>query len=541
MRPPELQLGFEDLGTPLYEVTFCVVDLETTGGSPADCEITEIGAVKYRGGELLGEFATLVDPGVGVPPFITILTGITTAMVKAAPPLEAALPAFLEFCGDAVIVGHNVRFDLSFLRAGALRLGYPTPGPASIDTVGLARRLIRAEVRDLTLGTLASYFRSPHPPTHRALADARATAHVFHALLERAGSLGVTGLDDLLALPTARGASYYPKISLADHLPRRPGVYIFRDRDGQVLYVGKAANLRTRVRSYFYGDQRRRTSDLLRQLHHIEHRVCTNELEAEIAELRLIHSHRPRFNQRSRPPRRQVYIRLTKEKFPRFALAYKLSTEGELWLGPFRTKAAADLVLEALWDATPIRRCRGSSGSRQAPCAPAQLGVASCPCDGSVDQTDYRRLINDFLAAADHRPADLLRPLESRMRRLASEQRFEEAAVARDRHGALARALERRLAWQTLSGAGRLQLEALSGEVVLVENGLLAGVFDAATPLPLAGTEPLELASPVPPSVAVAEEAQLLWRWIGGGEVVVRDCTSPLAWPAFPPRQLKVA
>jgi DNA polymerase-3 subunit epsilon len=316
---------------------------------------------------------------------------------------------------------------------------------------------------------------------------------------------------------------------------------MFFDRDGQMLYVGKASNLRSRVRSYFYGDTRRRTGDLLRQLHHIEHRVCRNDLEAEITELRLIHSHRPRFNQRSRPPRRQLYIRLTKEKFPRFALAHKLTTEGEFWLGPFRTKAAADQVLEALWDATRIRRCRGRAGSRQAPCAPAQMGVASCPCDGSVDPTEYRRLVDDFLVAADRRPADLLRPLESKMRRLASEQRFEEAAVARDRHGALARALERRLAWQALSGAGRLQLEALDGETVLVENGLLAGVFESGSPLPLTTTEPLPPPWPVPPSVAVAEEARLLWRWIGSGEVAVRECTHPLAWPAFPPRQLKVA
>ncbi|HEY3427848.1 MAG TPA: exonuclease domain-containing protein, partial [Acidimicrobiia bacterium] len=187
------QLSLDDLGTPLHDVTFCVLDLETTGGSPLSCAITEIGAVKYRGGELLGTFATLVNPGTGIPPFITILTGITQQMVLAAPPIEAALPAFLEFCRGAVIVGHNVRFDLSFLDSACRRLEHPLVGSEpggrrQVDTVGLARRLIRPEVRDLTLATLAHHFRSPTPPIHRALEDARATAHVFHSLLERAGS-----------------------------------------------------------------------------------------------------------------------------------------------------------------------------------------------------------------------------------------------------------------------------------------------------------------------------------------------------------------
>ncbi|HUO45466.1 MAG TPA: DEDD exonuclease domain-containing protein [Acidimicrobiia bacterium] len=535
------QLSFEDLGVPLYDVTFCVVDLETTGGSAADCAITEIGAVKYRGGELLGEFATLVDPGTGIPPFITVLTGITTAMVSAAPPIEAALPAFLEFCGDAVVVGHNIRFDLSFLRASALRLGYSSPGSTSVDTVGLARRLIRPEVRDLTLATLAAHFRSPHSPNHRALADARATAHVFHALLERAGSLGVTGLDDLLALPTARGASYYSKISLTDPLPRKPGVYLFIDRDGQVIYIGKAGNLRSRVRAYFYGDQRRRVGDMLRQLDRIEHRVCANSLEAEITEVRLIHAHRPRFNQRSRPPRRQLYLKLTSERFPRLSQAHKLSDDGLLWLGPFRSKSAADVVLEALWDATTLRRCRGGAGSRLAPCAAAQLGVASCPCAGTVDPEDYRRIVADVIAAADSRPMNLLEPLEARMRRLAAEQRFEEAAAVRDRHSALARALERRLAWQALSRAGRLELESLDGDRVLVENGILAAVWAGEQSPPLMNASPLPSPSPIPPSVAIAEEAHLLWKWMGSGQVVVRDCTNPLALPATPPRQLRAA
>ena len=239
------QRSFDDLGAPLHEVPFCVLDLETTGATAANCEITEIGAVRYDGGELTGTFQTLVNPGVAIPPTITVLTGITQVMVVEAPRIGEALPSLLEFIGDAVIVGHNIRFDLSFLNAAALRLGYGKLPNRSADTVALARRLVRQETRNLKLSTLAAHFRSPVTPTHRALDDARATAHVFWGLLERAGTLGVTHLDDLMRLPTAKGQPHYRKIALTESLPRRPGVYLFRDVNGTIIYVGKAKNLRT--------------------------------------------------------------------------------------------------------------------------------------------------------------------------------------------------------------------------------------------------------------------------------------------------------
>lgn len=544
------QTNLEELGTPLYDVSFCVLDLETTGGSAAACEITEIGAVKYRGGELQGTFQTLVNPGTGIPPFITVLTGITEMMVREAPRIESVLPFFLEFCRGSVLVGHNVRFDLSFLDAAARRLDYPYAGfePLSestarrvVDTVALARRLIRSEVRDLTLRSLAAYTRSPVTPSHRALDDARATAHVLHWLLERAGSLGVTGLDDLLALPTARGSAHYRKIGLTDGLPRQPGVYLFRDRNDEVIYVGKADNLRTRVRSYFYGDDRRRVEDMLRQLERIEHRVTANGLEAEITELRLIHAHRPRFNQRSRPPRRTLFVKLTDEPFPRLSQAHKFIPGNRLWLGPFRSKQAADLVMEAIWAASSIRRCRGPAGSRSAKCAPAQMGVALCPCAGDLDQARYLSVIDSLIAAADQTPDHLLLPLEQKMRRLAAEQRFEEAAAMRDRHRALARALERRLAWRALVGGGTIHLESIRGDRVVVENGRLIAAWEAGGPTPLIPpADPLK-PQPVPISVEAAEEAHLIWKWMTSGLVAVVDATGPVALPVTPVRHLSAA
>ena len=165
-----------------------------------------------------------------------------------------------------MIVGHNIRFDCAFLDAALVAHGYPRLSNRRVDTLALARRLVRDEIPNLRLSTLARHFRTSVEPTHRAYADAAATAEVLHALLERAASYGVLGLDDLLALPKMRAHPSAAKLALTAKLPRKPGVYIFRDRDGRVLYVGKATNLRARVRSYFASDDRRKVPQLLREL-----------------------------------------------------------------------------------------------------------------------------------------------------------------------------------------------------------------------------------------------------------------------------------
>ena len=150
-----------------------VVDLETTGGSPVDDAITEIGAVRFEGAERVGTFQTLVDPERPIPPAITHLTGISDRAVAGAPSLATVMPSFLEFARGAVIVAHNASFDFGFLNANLLRLEYPTlPSPA-VCTAKLARRLVWPEVPNVRLRTLASYFRTRVQPNHRAFARRR--------------------------------------------------------------------------------------------------------------------------------------------------------------------------------------------------------------------------------------------------------------------------------------------------------------------------------------------------------------------------------
>lgn len=184
----------------LYDVTFVVLDVETTGGSPDDSALIEVGAAAFRGGTRLGAFQSLVQPDVPVPPFVTELTGITEAMVCRAPPPSTVLPELLALIGDGVVVGHNVAFDIGFVDAALLRLGRPAIGNPVVDTLALARRLVRDQSPDCALRTLAGVLRLEHRPSHRALADALATADLLHRLIEAATGYGVLHLGELLAL-----------------------------------------------------------------------------------------------------------------------------------------------------------------------------------------------------------------------------------------------------------------------------------------------------------------------------------------------------
>ena len=228
------------------------------------------------------------------------------------------------------------------------------------------------------------------------------------------------------------------KLTLTEHLPRGPGVYLFRDRVGRILYVGKAANLRARVRSYFSTDQRRKVAQLLREVDQIDHLPCANGLEAAVREIRLIHEHLPRFNRQGTRTSRYRYAKLTVERFPRLAIVRRVGSDGGLHLGPFPSHRAARSVVDAVHDATMLRRCTDRPGATsRAPCGPAQLGVAACPCSGQTGEAEYRAIVSTVRQGLTDRPDLLLSPLTERMERLAGDERFEEAAAARDRAQAL--------------------------------------------------------------------------------------------------------
>ena len=444
----------DGLDTPLSDVTFVVLDLETTGTVPGQSRIIEVAAAKFRGGECLGTFQTLVNPGCGLPPFIVALTGITEALVVPAPTIDEVLPTLLEFIGGAVLVGHNLRFDTSFLDADLIARGRPRLANARVDTLTLARRLIRDEVPDCRLATLAARFRTVVRPTHRALDDVLATAEVLHALFERAAGYGVLALDDLLGLPSSPLA--LRKLPLLAGLPRAAGVYLFRAADGRVLHVGRAGDVRNRVRSLFITGGRRKVARLLRETAAIEYLPAGHPLEAAVTQLRLHHAHRPWFDGRPRRWKACAYLKLTAGRFPRLAVVHTPRADGGVYIGPFAGVIPARFVRSAIEAALPLRR-------------------------GSTDVVDaVRRGLTD-------EPEAILGPLARRVEALTAAGRSGDAAFAQEQLRALSAALRRQTILDGLRASGRLAVDVAGHQVELLD-GRLVSVDGAAAPFPLPGS-----------------------------------------------------
>jgi DNA polymerase-3 subunit epsilon len=377
----------------LDEAELVVFDLETTGLSAARDRICELGAVRVRGLELVDSFESLVNPGVALPPSVARLTGLREQELRRAPSVSSVVDHFLGFAGDALLVAHNARFDQRFLERQLERLHGRRLTEPPLCTAALARRLLEGRLRRVSLASLARFFGVPTTPCHRALPDAEATAQVLVRLIGLAQELGARRLSDLRALAAPRKRRVYDKRALARDAPTRPGVYLFRDRHGQVLYVGRARDLRARLRSYFRSERQRPSVEAaLHALDRIEWRVLGSELEAALEELRLIRELQPPANSRSRRKEHGVYLRRRGGEF----VVTKTATR----LGPIPSRRRASLAARAL-----------------ALCSPEEI-------DGLLDGGPVPRL-------------------RRRLADLAESLRYEEAARLRDRLEALEHVIER--------------------------------------------------------------------------------------------------
>jgi DNA polymerase-3 subunit epsilon len=524
------QMSFDELGRPLRDITFCVVDLETTGGSAAaGSMITEIGAVKVRGGEVLGEFQTLVNPHAAIPPFIAVLTGITNSMVASAPPIDSALPAFLEFAQGCVLVAHNAPFDVGFLQHFARVQGRPWPGFEVLDTARLARRVVtRDDAPNCKLSSLAIAFGASTTPNHRALADARATVDVLHGLMERLGGLGVHTLEELQTFSSRVSPAVRRKRHLAEHLPHSPGVYLFKDEQDRVLYVGTSRDLRTRVRSYFTASESRsRMGEMVNLAASVTGVECATPLEARVRELRLIAAHKPRYNKRSRFPEKVTWLKLTVEPWPRLSLVRKVADDGADYLGPFSSRRTAEKCLAALHEAFPIRQCsdRLPVVPSRTPCVLAEMGRCLSPCDGSVEVDRYAALVAEVRANLLQGADEVVESMSRRMTRLADEERYEEAGLHRDRLSAFVRAATRTQRLGSLSSCAELVAARREDDhrwaVHVVRSGRLAasGVIPVEAHAgvwvtQLRASAESVIGGPGPTPAATAEESEQILRWL---------------------------
>ncbi len=533
----------------LLDTTFVVLDLETTGGSPSNCKITEIGAVKVKGGEIIGEFQSFVNPETAIPPFISVLTGITDAMVATAPTIGEVFYSLLEFIGspnESVLVAHNAPFDLGFLKSAADKLEYSWPKYEVIDTAKISRyALTKDDVMNFKLATLAKYFGAVTEPDHRALSDARATVDVLHGVFERLGSQGIFNLSDLKSLSNQITDAQRKKRYLADNAPEAPGVYIFKDEQDQPLYIGTSRNLKSRVRSYFSGSERRkRIHDMIALATKLEFIETPTILEAEIRELRLIGSVQPRFNRRSRFQNKAYVLRLTGDDFPRISLTKGLKNINidESWIGPFSSRDEALAAQTGIYETFPIRQCTPritlKSMREASPCALLDLGKCGAPCIGLQSSESYKTVVTELRHALEIDSRSIFSRLDSKMKDLALSERFEEAAEVRNRLLSLIKGISRSQRILSLKRI-RTLIVALPlddhYEVARIESGRLIATRKA-TGENLDGAikdlRDISISNLVPESPS-HEEIEILLRFLNQSDIKVFEVSDEWVSPLF--------
>ncbi|MGM0386644.1 MAG: DEDD exonuclease domain-containing protein, partial [Actinomycetota bacterium] len=457
------------------------------------------------------------------------------------------------FGRGTVLVAHNARFDVSFLRAAAAELGYPWPGPVVVDTLALARRaLTRDEVPNFKLGTLARVFAAATAPDHRALSDARATTDVLHRLLERLAPLGLSHLEDLRTITDPVPAARRRKSTLADDVPHGPGVYQFIGPSGEVLYVGTATDLRSRVRSYFTAAEKRsRIGEMVDLAVAVRTIPCANALEAQVREVRLIDSCDPPYNRRSRRPSRRPWIRLTDETYPRLSVVRSLpvSALDAAW-GPFGSHRQATAALEALQDFLPLRSCTPRLPRIAPPsarsCMAAEIGACPAPCVGAIDSEHYAAHAEAARAVLGGAVEDLVDHLRRRIEALSASLRYEDALEVRERLRSVlvgAARAERLRAWARLPEVVAAQPAADGWDLVLARYGRFAGSVQlrpggdpVAALAALHSTAEHVEASDVVGSSATAEETELVIRWCEAAGTRLVELTGPAPPIALPIR-----
>ncbi len=345
----------QDVAEALAAQVFVVVDVETTGGIAGRHRMIELAALRVCNGEEIARFHTLVNPGQRVSKRIWHLTGISDDMLCDAPAAGPVLDEFYAFVAHVPVVGHNVASDFNFLRNEALWTKRRPLTNTTIDTVLLSARLF-PDLKRPSLERLARHFGLNDAPKHRALTDARVTAQCFARLLGAVPPAHGTDLQAFLAwMDSGVGQRRsVPRAGLQAQIrliPSLPGIYIFRDSEGVVLYVGKSKSLQRRVRSHLSNPDRL-FDGMIERLERIDVEVTGSEFEALLREAQVIQELQPAYNVQQQYRPMQPYVRVWRSQKAgiKVQTSSRLRSDDSAYFGPYQNRAAA------AWNARVARR-----------------------------------------------------------------------------------------------------------------------------------------------------------------------------------------
>lgn len=417
----------------IKDVTFAVVDVETTGLRPTFERIIEIGVVRYRNGEIIDSFQSFVNPGRSISTFITNYTGISDDMVEDAPYFEEILPQLQDRFAGTVLVGHNLQFDMGFIRAEFQRAGNPGFKPIKICTLKLARRMYPF-LRSKSLSNVAAHLKVRSAGAHRAIYDAETTARVLDRMLKAKISENPDfRLNDLITFETsakptpARLQVNQNLVETISGVPDAPGVYYFLDRVNKPVYIGKAKSLRDRLKSYFSGTAPSKSKKLLRTAKKLKIEPCNTELTAFLTEAEMIKTLKPKHNVMLTEYGNKYYLKIRRDiPFPRPEIVSSFDFDGNDYFGLFISRKKAQQVLEIVDKAFQLRECKDAELKKGRRCYLAEIERCTAPCENKNQPLydDELKAVYNFLEGKNN---DRLSVLINKMKRLSDALLFEQA------------------------------------------------------------------------------------------------------------------
>jgi len=428
------------MGT-FWDIPFIVVDVETTGSDSKRNRITDIACVTVLGGEIISEFSSLVNPHQSIPPFISRMTGITYDMVFNAPEAKEIFVEVSELFKNkkAVFTAHNVKFDLGFVNRTLQRTKFDKLTNPYLCTLKLARRLLPVKQKK-NVDALSDYFNIPVTNRHRALGDASATAKFLIQLLETAESEhGITTIEELLKFQNKQLRHFQaPSATLKrvekqlKELPDAPGVYNFIDKYNEILYIGKAKSLKSRVKSYFQIDTftSKKIARMFRMIHKIRWECTNTELEALLLESKEIKKHKPHYNTVDKKYKSYPFVKLTiQNDFPIFETCNSIEPDGAEYYGPLRSAALAEDLIRNVESKFKIRKCKDKPkpSAKKKPCFYYHIEQCLSPCSTAVSKKDYSKEINKIRLYLTGLPEGIITQLENKMNYFAGSLEFEKA------------------------------------------------------------------------------------------------------------------
>ena len=431
-------LNTEILQLPIEEADFSVVDVETTGLGPTNNNIIEIGLVKIKNFKVIDRYNSFINPGRSIPPFITQFTGISNEDVYDAPFFEDLVKPLQDFLEDSVLVGHNLAFDLSFLRKEFLVCGVENYQPLQLCTLRLARRLL-PNLKSRSLGNLANHLRLKNEDAHRAYADAEVTAKILHILVNQLKAAeGFQTVQEFINYQY-QSVQIKPKVplkkNLADaflSLPKSPGVYFFLNKKEEILYIGKAKSLRDRIKSYLSPTSPRKSKKILTTAHKFKLVTTKTELTALIAEAELIKKINPKMNVMLKQYHNKYFLRISNtHQAPKVELTNKFFFDGNDYFGMFISRKLAQQVLEMIDKIFLLRECDEKEFKKKRRCFLAEIERCTAPCLGTAIEPylDEVQNVYEFLYGKNQ---FAINRLVTKMKSYSDQLRFEKASEIKD-------------------------------------------------------------------------------------------------------------